>query len=62
LEVKNTHGSDSASAKLLVTSGVESNLDFRATLKKRETSISEKQKQDSQDFSRSEADRRLAFI
>ena len=59
LEVKNSHGKDSVEAKLLVTSGMESNLDFRTKLKKRDTSISEKQKSESEDRPKSEAERRL---
>jgi hypothetical protein len=56
--VKNAHGTDKVDAKLLVTSGMESNLDFRANLKRRDTSISEKQKSESE-RQPSEADRRL---
>lgn len=35
LHVKNAHGSDSVEAKLLIASGGDSGLDFRAMLKKR---------------------------
>lgn len=45
LEVKNIHGKDEVGAKLLVTPAVETNLDFRAKLKKRDASISEAEKQ-----------------
>lgn len=61
LEVRNAHGKDSVGAKLLVTSTMESNLDFRAKLKKRDQSISEAERDRQKSISeqpKSEAERR----